>query len=199
MKELFNKKKIVIIIGIIILMAISLYILKKLDENNYEEYNIEEDFAEENMEKEESKKVIVVHITGEINKPGVIELEEGARVIDAIKVAGGTTSKADLTQINLAYALRDGQKIYIPNVEDQNKEIEHITTDFENNTKAGKININMANEKELQELPGVGPSIATKIIKYREENGGFENIEDLQKIKGIGKAKYDELKDFIEV
>ncbi len=151
------------------------------------------------MEKEESKKVIVVHITGEINKPGVIELEEGARVIDAIKVAGGTTSKADLTQINLAYALRDGQKIYIPNVEDQNKEIEHITTDFENNTKAGKININMANEKELQELPGVGPSIATKIIKYREENGGFENIEDLQKIKGIGKAKYDELKNFIEV
>ncbi len=199
MKELFNKKKIVIIIGIIILMAISIYILKKLDENNYEEYNIEEDFTEENMEKEESKKVIVVHITGEINKPGVIELEEGARVIDAIKVAGGTTSKADLTQINLAYALRDGQKIYIPNVEDQNKEIEHITTDFENNTKAGKININMANEKELQELPGVGPSIATKIIKYREENGGFENIEDLQKIKGIGKAKYDELKDFIEV
>ena len=112
MEKLKNNKKIIIIIGVIILIIISIYVLTKIDEYNYEENNYEEYFAEEeNIIKEEAKKVIAVHIIGEINKPGIVELEEGARVIDAIKKAGGTTEQADLAQINLAYILKDGQKI----------------------------------------------------------------------------------------
>lgn len=83
MEKLKNNKKIIIIIGVIILIIISIYVLTKIDEYNYEENNYEEYFAEEeNIIKEEAKKVIVVHIIGEINKPGIVELEEGARVID---------------------------------------------------------------------------------------------------------------------
>ena len=198
-----NEKKtllITIIIGVIILIIISIYVLTKIDEYNYEENNYEEYFAEEeNIIKEEAKKVIVVHIIGEINKPGIVELEEGARVIDAIKKAGGTTEKADLAQINLAYILKDGQKIYIPNTEDNDKKIEYNTANIENNIKEEKININTADEDELQRLPGVGASTAAKIIKYREENGSFRKIEDIQNVKGIGEAKYNDLKEQIEV
>ena len=200
MEKLKNNKKIIIIIGVIILIIISIYVLKKIDEYNYEENNYEEYFAEEeNIIKEEAKKVIVVHIIGEINKPGIVELEEGARVIDAIKKAGGTTEKADLAQINLAYILKDGQKIYIPNTEDNDKKIEYNTANIENNIKEEKININTADEDELQRLPGVGASTAAKIIKYREENGSFRKIEDIQNAKGIGEAKYNDLKEQIEV
>lgn len=200
MEKLKNNKKIIIIIGVIILIIISIYVLTKIDEYNYEENNYEEYFAEEeNIIKEEAKKVIVVHIIGEINKPGIVELEEGARVIDAIKKAGGTTEKADLAQINLAYILKDGQKIYIPNTEDNDKKIEYNTANIENNIKEEKININTADEDELQRLPGVGASTAEKIIKYREENGSFRKIEDIQNVKGIGEAKYNDLKEQIEV
>lgn len=200
MEKLKNNKKIIIIIGVIILIIISIYVLTKIDEYNYEENNYEEYFAEEeNIIKEEAKKVIVVHIIGEINKPGIVELEEGARVIDAIKKAGGTTEKADLAQINLAYILKDGQKIYIPNTEDNDKKIEYNTANIENNIKEEKININTADEDELQRLPGVGASTAVKIIKYREENGSFRKIEDIQNVKGIGEAKYNDLKEQIEV
>ena len=200
MEKLKNNKKIIIIIGVIIIIIISIYVLKKIDEYNYEENNYEEYFAEEeNIIKEEAKKVIVVHIIGEINKPGIVELEEGARVIDAIKKAGGTTEKADLAQINLAYILKDGQKIYIPNTEDNDKKIEYNTANIENNIKEEKININTADEDELQRLPGEGASTAAKIIKYREENGSFRRIEDIQNVKGIGEAKYNDLKEQIEV
>lgn len=200
MEKLKNNKKIIIIIGVIIIIIISIYVLKKIDEYNYEENNYEEYFAEEeNIIKEEAKKVIVVHIIGEINKPGIVELEEGARVIDAIKKAGGTTEKAGLAQINLAYILKDGQKIYIPNTEDNDKKIEYNTANIENNIKEEKININTADEDELQRLPGVGASTAAKIIKYREENGSFRKIEDIQNVKGIGEAKYNDLKEQIEV
>ena len=200
MEKLKNNKKIIIIIGVIILIIISIYVLTKIDEYNYEENNYEEYFTEEeNIIKEEAKKVIVVHIIGEINKPGIVELEEGARVIDAIKKAGGTTEKADLAQINLAYILKDGQKIYIPNTEDNDKKIEYNTANIENNIKEEKININTADEDELQRLPGVGASTAAKIIKYREENGSFRKIEDIQNVKGIGEAKYNDLKEQIEV
>lgn len=200
MEKLKNNKKIIIIIGVIIIIIISIYVLKKIDEYNYEENNYGEYFAEEeNIIKEEAKKVIAVHIIGEINKPGIVELEEGARVIDAIKKAGGTTEKADLAQINLAYILKDGQKIYIPNTEDNDKKIEYNTANIENNIKEEKININTADEDELQRLPGVGASTAAKIIKYREENGSFRRIEDIQNVKGIGEAKYNDLKEQIEV
>lgn len=151
---------------------------------------------------------IAVHITGEVKKQGLIYLKEGSRVADAIEKAGGETKNADLSQINLAYVLQDGQKIYVPN---KNEKIsQYITGNSgnndteENNTsnlskKDSKVNINTANQSELDSLPGIGPSIAQKIIDYREENGNFKTIEELQNVKGIGDSKYEEIKDRVTV
>lgn len=164
-----------------------------------------------NTEKQNSE-TIVIHITGEVKKEGVIYLEEGARIIDAIKEAGGETKQADLSQVNLAYELQDGQKIYIPN---KNEKITEYIVDNSNenlmnnqntnksdsgsNGKIIKININTATLAELDNLPGIGPSTAQKIIEYREKNGKFKKIEDIQNVKGIGEAKYEDIKEKITV
>ena len=149
---------------------------------------------------------IYIHITGEVKKPGVIELNSGDRVIDAIEKAGGETKQADLSQVNLAYKVEDGQKIYIPN---KNEKItEYIWSGNSNNNgdsnlnnkeqKEGKkVNINTANQSELDGLPGIGPALAQRIIDFREENGEFKSIEDIQNVKGIGEAKFEEIKENI--
>lgn len=164
-----------------------------------------------NTEKQNSE-TIVIHITGEVKKEGVIYLEEGARIIDAIKEAGGETKQADLSQVNLAYELQDGQKIYIPNknekiteyiVDNSNENLMNNQntnkSDLGSNDKNIKININTATLAELDNLPGIGPSTAQKIIEYREKNGKFKKIEDIQNVKGIGETKYEDIKEKITV
>lgn len=208
-----NKKKIIISI-ILILLFIILTIIYILNNSNNEEIdlngviieesnnNIVEEQQENNVEKTEE---IVIHITGEVKKEGVIYLPKESRVIDAIEKAGGETKEADLSQINLASILEDGQKIYIPNKKE--KITEYITknngnTAIETNNSKGennKVNINTATQSELDTLPGIGPATAQKIIEYREKNGNFSKIEDLQEVKGIGDAKFLEIKDKITV
>ena len=137
-------------------------------------------------------------------------------------MAGGAKEDANLSKINLAYQLEDGQKLYVPNINDK-EEIEYITEDVaknnivnndgivtdekENNKnktnieseKKVMVNINKATQAELENLPGIGPAIATRIIEYRNENGKFSSIDDIKNVKGIGDAKYDKIKDSIEV
>ena len=172
--------------------------------NKYNQNAINENAS--NVFQEETEK-IAIHITGEVKKEGLIYLPLGSRVADAIKEAGGETKNADLSQINLAYQLQDGQKLYIPN---KNEKIsEYIISGTGNNGSEGsssnnskgdnKVNINTATKNELDQLPGIGPSIAQRIIEYREENGNFQKIEDVQNVKGIGDAKYEEIKDNITV
>lgn len=165
------------------------------------ETNNENNIDGEDEEVEE----IIVHITGEVNKPGIVVLKSNSRIADAINEAGGATKEADLNQINLAYILEDGQKIYIPNKNEKIDEDEYITEGNGNNIgnnsqKEGeKVNINEAMQTELEELPGIGPSLASRIIEYREQNGDFKKIEELQNVKGIGDAKYDDIKDKVTV
>lgn len=165
------------------------------------ETNNESNIDGEDEEVEE----IIVHITGEVNKPGIVVLKSNSRIADAINKAGGATKEADLNQINLAYILEDGQKIYIPNKNEKIDEDEYITEGNgnnigNNNSKEGeKVNINEAMQTELEELPGIGPSLASRIIEYREQNGDFKKIEELQNVKGIGDAKYDDIKDKVTV
>lgn len=214
-----NKKKIISITLVIILMiGFVVYLITnnnssniKLDEILMEDSNkINNETNEEKSEvnyTEENTKEIVIHITGEVKKEGVIYLQKGSRIIDAIKKAGGETDKADLTQVNLAYILQDGQKIHIPNKNEKNSE--YITENIgdnveENNTlinkkEEKKVNINTAGLEELDQLPGIGPSIAQRIIDYRTEHGEFKAIEDIQEVKGIGNAKYIEIKDNITI
>lgn len=174
-----------------------------LVEENREEVNQEID---EVKEKEEVGN-IVVHITGAVKNKGILRLPEGSRISDAIEAAGGETKEADLDSINLAYTLEDGQKIYIPSQEDKenNEQKQYITTESgdttnikENSKIEGeneKVNINTANQSELETLPGIGPSLASRIIEYREQNGKFNSIEELKNVKGIGDAKFEDLKN----
>ncbi|MBO4815681.1 MAG: helix-hairpin-helix domain-containing protein [Clostridia bacterium] len=204
--EFLNKKQklILIIIGSIMVIFIGYYILNKTENSNYIEFDEEEliNTEEETIEKEENE--IVVHITGEVENEGIIKIEENARLADVIEKAGGATNEADLSKINLAYAVKDGQKIYIPNIEEDLGE-EYITNDAGEgvlpeeieNLKAEKVNINTAKQTELETLNGIGPSTALKIINYRNENGKFKKIEDIKNVPGIGESKFENIKEDI--
>ena len=195
MVELSKNEKIVIcIILLIIISIIGYYIYKKI--NNNESY-IEEDDSyiaenfieienETNINKSEDN--IIIHIAGCVENEGVYEIKKDSRISDAVEIAGGLTSDANTKVINLAQKLSDGQKIYIPNINEDIEEYEDENINLFNYDDL--VNINTANQTELETLPGIGPSTADKIIKYRKENGNFENIEDIKNVSGIGDAKY---------
>ncbi len=205
--EILNKKqKIILILAVSCIIAfIGFYIIKRTGENKYTSLEIIEDneIIEEDIE--EANNSIIVHITGEIKNQGIVEIEEGARIADIIEEAGGVTEDADLSKVNLAYQVEDGQKIYIPNKNDD-EDIEYITEDAGGeeiisgeDSKSEKVNINTATQTELETLSGIGPSTALNIIEYREENGKFETIEDIKNVPGIGDAKFENIKDSIYV
>lgn len=145
---------------------------------------------------------IIVHITGEVKNEGIIKIKKDSRLADVIEEAGGTTEEADLSKVNLAYQVKDGQKIYIPNINDK-KIQEYITEEagdsiiIEEKERKSKVNINTATQTELETLSGIGPSTALKIINYREENGKFKKIEDIKNVPGIGEAKFENIKEEI--
>lgn len=212
-----DKQKIIKItaIAVVIVGAIIYYICTKDNQENYNDILTQNAVVSNTNEVvtntvTEEKTKIKVYVTGEVNSPGVIELEEGSRIDDAIKAAGGISSNADIRDINLAYEVDDGDKIYIPNKEEteQNQTDETAVGSeqgtagsISSNTSSGngKVNINKATASELTNIPGVGQSTAEKIVAYREENGKFSSIEDIQKVSGIGSAKYQNIKDYISV
>ena len=205
MKELSFKMKIAVIaVGIIVIGTIGLYMYNT--SANSEEYAYyEEDINIVDGEDTEENVVpakIMVHVTGQVKDQGVVLLDEGSRIVDAIEAAGGETDDADLAKLNLAYVLNDGEKIYVPSKSEQNQEIEYVTTASGGDSMSSNssiININTAGQTELMELPGIGESIANKIIAYREENGKFKTIEDIKNVPGIGDSKFANIKDMIKV
>ena len=195
-----NKKIVALCLSVCFVI---IYIIYKNNSNNqYEE--IEYDETENIVEEiKEEYDYIVLHITGEVNNPGIIKIYEGSRVVDAIEAAGGITDNANMNKINLAYMLADGQKIYIPSIYDED-DMELITNDIgkniieDNPLKQNElININNATQTELESLTGIGPSTALKIINYRKENGNFRQIEDIKNVPGIGNSKYEAIKNQI--
>ena len=207
-ENLNKKQKIIIsIITLVVIAGIAAYLIIK--NSQYEEFDINEVIVNVD-EKKYNGDTIIVHITGEVKEPGVKELPTDARIADAIEAAGGVTENADLDEVNLAFVLSDGQKIYIPNKNE--KEISgekvYITAGSGNNViiedkiegeKMQKVNINEAKQEDFEQLPGIGPSIAKKIIEYREQNGKFTSINELQEVKGIGEAKFENIKEYIMV
>ena len=200
-----KNKYVYIMIGVGILVIVIGYFFinfKREDEDYIDESLILEDYNETEINNNEIAK-IKIHITGEVKNEGIVELEEGARIDDAIKLAGDVTELADLSKVNLAYELSDGQKVYIPS---KNEEIEeYVSLDAgENVLEAsevieGKIKINIADSSALQTINGVGESLAGKIIAYRELNGKFKSIEDLKNVSGIGEKKFEDIKDKVVV
>ena len=196
-----NKKRI-IVISLVISLCIIIGIILAFNNENYTEIETVEVFnttAEET--KKETLKTIKIHVSGEVNYNGILELEEGSRIDDAINQAGGITQKADINKINLAYELSDGQKLYVPSINDEeNKEYVTESSGLEGEEQTEeKININKATQTELETLPGVGPSLALNIINYRKENGKFTSVDELKNVSGVGENKYEQIKELIKV
>ena len=206
--EILNKKQKIIVVVLIIIMCIVIgyYIISKTEKYDYSDIEKISNIIEEDQEVDDNiiENKIVIHITGEVEEEGVIELEKGARISDAIEEAGGTTEEADLSNVNLAYSLSDGQKVKIPNINEKDEEIivveekagDNIIIEG-NKSKEEKININKAAQTETETLPGIGPSTALKIITYRNEHGKFKNIEDIKNVSGIGDSKFENIKEYI--
>ena len=185
--------------------------------------------VDENSEELNKKETIKVHISGAVNNEGLIELEKDSRIANAIEKAGGLKDEACIDEVNLVFVLEDGIKIKIPTkeeVEKQNKEAlessnsdagqKYIVSETGNNqiknnvsnsivtgekvsNRNLKVNINTANQSELETLPGIGAVTALKVIDYRNEKGKFKSIEDIKGVSGIGEAKFDKIKELIEI
>lgn len=126
----------------------------------------------------ELEQYLYVHVVGEVISPGMYQLPFGARLVDAVFAAGGLTAEADNSSVNLARELTDGEQIIVFSVSEDGAANGASAT--------GLVSLNRAGDKELEELPGIGPALAGRIIAWREANGGFKSIQDLLKVSGIG-------------
>lgn len=137
--------------------------------------------------------VIYVHILGQVAVPGLYELPDGARAVDAVAAAGGFTEQADAAGLNLARFVSDGEQIVVPAIGDA------APGAAPGVTGEGLVNLNTADAATLDTLPGVGPATAAKILAWREQNGRFESVDDLLDVGGIGEAKLDAIRDLVTV
>lgn len=136
---------------------------------------------------------VIVDVKGEVEKPGVYEVSEQVRVNDVIQKAGGFTTDADQTQVNLAQKVQDEMIIFIPSAEGD------IENGGDTVNVASKLRINYASQEEIENLNGIGPSKAKAIIQYREENGLFQSTDDLLNVSGIGESTLENIKDEIQL
>lgn len=132
---------------------------------------------------------LLVHIVGAVKTPGVYQVQGGARVMDAIFAAGGFLANADQASINLARPLNDGEQVIVLALGQSDVQA--------GNVKSTLVNPNNASASELDSLPGIGPTLAARIIDYRNSNGGFNSISDLAKVSGIGPNLLAKIKSLV--
>ena len=163
---------------------------------------------------------VTVHVMGAVKRPGVYELASNARVVDAVRAAGGAKSGADLERINLAQTIVDTEQVFVPTRQQRKSPItvaqRHRSststvapvvpgatptslTPTGTSPASGKINLNSATAEQLDTLPGVGPSTAKAIISYRTKSGDFKKVSDLMNVPGIGQAKFEAVRDLVTV
>lgn len=165
--------------------------------------DLSDDESEESSSKASAETEVYVDVDGAVASPGVYRLKDGARVSQAIDAAGGLTAEADVTGLNRASKVTDGQKIYVPTVGEQQAAL--AAGGVEGGAAAasgagassGLVNINTASAAELQTLSGIGPSMAQSIIDERTQNGAFASVDDLMRVSGIGEKKLAKIKDCI--
>ena len=137
---------------------------------------------------------VVVAVSGKVRRPGLVRLPAGARVADAVEAAGGAQPGADLTSLNLARRVVDGELIPVGIAPPPAT----VATPGQGpGAPAGKVNLNTATLQELDSLPGVGPVLAQRILDHRESSGGFRSVGDLRNVDGIGASRYEDLKDLV--
>ena len=224
-----KKQIILVCLGLVLLLVIgSFFIYKNYTAENKEEKNIvlntKKDIKKD--EEEEEEVYYQVDIKGEVINPGIYTVKEGSRVIDVIRLAGDLTEVADTSVLNLSKKVKDEMVIIVYSFDEvesftETKEQEEIEQeacknqngiendacieDSTNDTSSssvvisGKISLNTATLDELMMLPGIGEAKAEAIIKYREEVGAFQNIEELKEVNGIGDAIFDDIKESITI
>ena len=162
-----------------------------------------DDASDGSSSKVSAETEVYVDVDGAVARPGVYRLKDGARVSQAIDAAGGLTAEADVTGLNRASKVTDGQKIYVPTVGEQQTALAAggaeggAATVSGAGTSSGLVNINTASAAELQTLSGIGPSMAQSIIDERTQNGAFASVDDLMRVSGIGEKKLAKIKDCI--
>ncbi len=199
-------QKILVLLVIVIAGSGGLFFLthkqKEEPETLWEEVDTSEERSEQTTESTTSESsTIMVDVKGAVQKPGVYELAKEARMKDAIMLAGGTTEDAEVRQLNLAQKLEDQQMIYVPTKEEAKEmTIEELVPESESSEeKSDLVNINTADLNELITLSGIGPAKAQAIIDYREENGAFKSIDDLQQVSGFGEKTVEKLRESITI
>ena len=212
-RDMYNRiadnKKIIKTIAVIILIitAVLVFGLRTGDDtiSLAKSQETETTVDEKAKVRETASASLFVDVSGEVKSPGVYEVEKDSRIFEAIEKAGGLTEKADTTSINQAEKVSDGQKITVPS---RNDNVTQNTSSAGNTAAAGSssstqstalININTADSAGLQEIPGVGPVTAEKIIDYRTQNGNFRKKEDIRNVSGIGDKTYAKMKNKITI
>lgn len=206
-KEFWKEKNVIKITASLFLLAVFL-LLSLMGKGSSISYETEETKRGSAIPTEESmveiendkiddpafSKIIFVDVIGCVVNPGVYQLEEGSRVFQALELAGGLTEEAEVKSINRAAILSDEQVITVLSVDEYEE--------MQNNSEGlgfvdGKVELNSADAKALESLSGIGPSMAEKILLYRQEHGRFNKIEDLMKVPGIGEKTFQQIKDKI--
>ncbi|MHC9043140.1 helix-hairpin-helix domain-containing protein [Microbacterium saperdae] len=137
---------------------------------------------------------LYVHVLGAVERPGLYVLDLDARLVDAVAAAGGTTDDADLTAVNLARVLSDGEQIVVPVV----GAVAETGVPAEGSAD-GRIDLNTADQAALETLPRIGPALAERIISWREENGRFQSVDDLLAVPGIGEKLLEAIREGAKV
>ncbi|MDY7959721.1 helix-hairpin-helix domain-containing protein [Bacillus thuringiensis] len=158
---------------------------------NVQEKEIEKKGKPKISDTKEQKRTIIIDVKGAVSKEGVYEMKEGDRVKDAVQKAGGFLSEVDMKKVNLAQIVQDQMLLYIPSKNESEQRV--LTSSKED----GKIRINTAAKEQLEKITGIGSRKAESILKYREEHGPFQKIEDLLEIDGIGAKSLEKIKDQI--
>ena len=142
---------------------------------------------------------LVLHVHGAVVEPGIVVLPAGSRVVDAIAAARGPTDEADLGGVNLARVVVDGEQLYVPRVGEVPPPGAGAASGAGAGTGSGLVNINTADAAALETLPGIGPALASRIIAWREANGGFRAVDELLAVSGIGQKTLDGFRDQVTV
>lgn len=180
-----NQKKALAVLAVVILVGSVMFVVQGKSKTQASAEIIPVTIAEPE---------IIVDVTGAVNNPGVYTLTGKSRVIDAIKAAGDSAPGADLSTINLARVLNDGEQIYVDSTV-----INAFGARVSKKLPSGPININRATARQLDALDGIGPVIAARIVEYRKVNGSFLSVDDLQKVSGIGAAKFAQIKAKVRI